>query len=196
MIVSPEGGGLKKENGPLHFSACLGQPRRFGEASTLTNLWGDFKIQGMKRCLLFALLLILSPLLVGEVGVILKVSPLPAKLLPGHGYSLRLSCQPSSGRLVNYYPLMTITLEDSTVFRFPKREISVNDLDPKLIEREGKKYLDPSQPLKVPFFISSDSAGAETTLKVTVNGFYTEFSSRLTLKFTQVVRLKAVVSKE
>ena len=51
-------------------------------------------------------------------------------------------------------------------------------------------------PHEGPHTLDVYTQGGQLYLKVTVNGFYTEFSSRLTLKFTQVVRLKAVVSKE
>ncbi|MDH7512524.1 MAG: hypothetical protein QHH14_06240 [Clostridiales bacterium] len=116
----------------------------------------------MRRFRCFAWLLMLAalcPLLLFSQEDFLKVeaSVEPRRLSRGEEGAVVLELRLMEGISISPYPDFIIEFKPCPELVFPKNFFTASDLDIEVLEKDGEKYLDFKEPLKIPFTVSLEA---------------------------------------
>jgi hypothetical protein len=116
----------------------------------------------MRRLLYFAAMIMFAlprPMLLRGQEDFLKIeaSVEPRRLSRGEEGTVVLKLGLMGGILISPYPDFIIEFKPCPELVFPKNFFSASDLEIDVLEKEGEKYLDFKEPLKVPFTVSLEA---------------------------------------
>ncbi len=91
------------------------------------------------------------------------------------------------GYLLNYYPLLKINIKNYSGLDFSKDSFKINEVEVKLNNIKGKKYINTEKPIVIPFEVSTEAKRGEYTLTVAFEGFLTNVKEKYAIKFVNKV---------
>jgi hypothetical protein len=95
----------------------------------------------------------------------------PKRLSRGQEGNIELKFTVKQGIAISSQPSFIIEIEPSETLAFSKDFFTASDLDIKVIEKDGKEYLDFSDPVMVPFTVKPEAERGNHVVKGTVKYF-------------------------
>jgi len=134
----------------------------------------------------FCLVLLVSPLLPAQDDDILKIeaSISPGRLSRGQEGKVILRFFTQEGITINPQPSLTIEFSPSDELVFPKNFFAASDLEIEILEENGKKYLDLSKQIEIPFTVSGESVRGTHNLEGKIKYFALSKKGNWCLKTT------------
>ncbi len=137
--------------------------------------------------LLFTLLLFFITLSKGEAtenpNIKIEISLSKNRLKRGKTYKLFLNFKLKNNYLLNYYPILNISVLESNGLDFSKDSFKANEIDIKIKTIDEKKFIDTTTPITIPFEVFKVAKRGKYKLKIRLEGFLTNIKEKYVIKF-------------
>ncbi len=105
------------------------------------------------------------------------------RLTRGKTYRLFLNFQLKNNYLLNYYPILSISILESNGLDFSKNNFKANEIDLKLRTLDEKKFIDTTAPITIPFEVFKTAKRGKYKLRIRLEGFLTNIKEKYVIKF-------------
>ncbi len=137
--------------------------------------------------LLFALLLFFITLNEGKAtenpNIKIDISFSKNRLKRGKTYKLFLNFKLKNNYLLNYYPILNISILESNGLDFSKDSFKANEIDINLKTIKEKKFIDTTTPITIPFEVFKVAKRGKYKLRIRLEGFLTNIKENYVIKF-------------
>ncbi len=137
--------------------------------------------------LLFALLLFFITLNEGKAtenpNIKIDISFSKNRLKRGKTYKLFLNFKLKNNYLLNYYPILNISILESNGLDFSKDSFKANEIDIELKTIKEKKFIDTTTPITIPFEVFKVAKRGKYKLRIRLEGFLTNIKENYVIKF-------------
>jgi len=141
----------------------------------------------MKKCLRFLVVLCLALVQFSSTTedlLKIEVSIRPRRLRRGQEGNVVLKVTVEEGLKISSQPFFTIEFAPSAELSFPKNFFSASDLEIKIIEEDGKEYLDLKEPIEIPFTVKMEAKRGNHSFSGKVKYFACSWEEGWCLKYT------------